>query len=189
MDQEESFVSWNLNSWSGGSPCSLKGFFGITHRCVFALPPKNPAKRKQQEAAHCSVGLDFLWGFTFPHSGWSQSAPEHKAQKPGVGGMAGEPSRRGRGLFSLHCSVSLLQQVKAHLASSIFHQNFQHWDTCLWALLCLPDIYLWEGAASLTATRVLCLCSACVSHQETPDSPTHAGNEAVHYIPFSVPGF
>jgi len=63
MDKEESFVSWNPLTWGlWNSPCSLKcwlnsSFFGIMHRCVFVLPPENPAKRKQPEAAYWRCGF------------------------------------------------------------------------------------------------------------------------------------
>lgn len=49
-----------------GSPCSLKVFFGIIHRCVFAPPPKIQQRESSQEATQGSVGLDFLCGFPFP---------------------------------------------------------------------------------------------------------------------------
>lgn len=42
------------------SPCSLKVFFGIIHRCVFA--PENPAKRKQPRSNTRECGVRFpVW--------------------------------------------------------------------------------------------------------------------------------
>lgn len=164
-----------------GSPWSLKGFFGIIHRSVFALPPENPAKRKQprSNALECRVRfpvwiyLSTLWLILVCSS--------TQNRKTGVSGITGEPSRRAGACFPCPAVFPSYSKSKHTPSKQRFPSEFpalRHLPVSFSVLARYLSVRR-RGIFNIHKGSVLVEC-LCLPPGDTLIHVSMQGNEAIH---------